>query len=98
MHGTDLSPVNMMFAALPAQLYGQYTAAVYPQQATYSDPSIVPNYASVNEAANRVTCKAVFEHTKKHFPEVKNIKKALSEVFLQLVPEEFTHKFKEASF
>ena len=86
----------MMFVALPAQLYSQYTATVYPTNQSYADPGIMPNYASTSSAAGRATAKAIYEHAKKNHLEVKNMNKALSEVFLQLIPSEYTHEFKEA--
>ena len=95
-HDTDISPVNMMFVALPARLYSQYTATVYPTQQAYADPGIMPNYAATINATERATAKATYEHAKKNFLEVKNMNKALSEVFLQLIPSEYTHEFREA--
>ena len=95
-HETDLSPVNMLFVALPARLYSQYTASAYPTELAYADSGITPNYMVVNSSAKHATIKACFEHTKKNFLEVKNMNKALSEVFLKLVPDEYTNDFKEA--
>ena len=66
-HDTDISPVNMMFVALPAQLYSQYTASVYSTQQAYADPGIMPNYAATITATERATAKATYEHAKKIF-------------------------------
>ena len=65
-HETDLSPVNMLFVALPARLYSQYTASAYPTALAYADPGITPNYMGTNSNAEGATIKAQFEHTKKN--------------------------------
>ena len=77
-----------------------FTASTRPQckptAQLYPDPGIVPNYASMGSAADRATAKAIYKHAKKNRLEVRNMNRALSEVFLQLIPNEYTHEFKEA--
>ena len=70
IHKTELLPVNIMFVALLASLYGQYMASLYPNPASYTDPGITPNYDAANSAADRATIKAIFEHAKKNHLEV----------------------------
>ena len=60
---------------------------MYPNPADHADPGVIPNYAAVNGTTNWVTFEAIFEHTKKNHLDVKNMNNALSEVFLQLIPD-----------
>ena len=71
-------------------------ASIYPNAYSYTDPDITSNYAAMDGAARRATAKVIFVHAKKNHLKVKNMNKALSEVFLQPIPEEYTQEFKEA--